>query len=299
MHFFSKRFFIHVKWIILLIAVATFCFSCTSNNVQKEANKDDIKVMSFNIRYGTANDGVNSWENRKQFLFDVIKNYDPDLLGIQEALLPQIQELMDRFSDYLLVGVGREDGKQAGEYSCILYKMHRFDMDTTDTFWFSDTPEIPNSKTWGNNITRICTWIRLTDRITKKKFYHYNLHLDHESQNSREKSSELLVKKALSPKGYLPIIISGDFNAGENNKAIETILDNSFKDTYRELNDKTDNEATYHAFTGKTNGERIDFIFTNNRFEVLQSDIIRANLNGKYPSDHFPVTATVRLKKIN
>ena len=155
------------------------------------ARQPELVVMSFNIRYGTAADGENHWTARRKLLLDVVKRQKADLIGLQEALDFQIREIVNAVRDYAVVGVGRDDGKAAGEYSAILYRRDRFHVADAGTFWLSDTPSVVASKTWGNNITRICTWARFVDR-GGQAFWHYNVHLDHQSQPSRERSTQLL-----------------------------------------------------------------------------------------------------------
>ena len=278
----------NIIFIVLLLncLTATICYS------QQKSN-DELKVMTFNIRYGTADDGENSWEYRKNNVVETIKNFNPDLLGLQEALQLQIDEFLKQMPNYTYVGVGRDDGKSAGEHSCIFYIKDRFDVDSSGTFWFSETPDVIASKSWGNNITRICTWALFRDKPSGKTFYMFNVHLDHESQPSREKSTELLVKK-INQKS-LPIILTGDFNCSDDNTAIQTILGSGLIDTYRKLHEKNPNEGTFNSFKGETNGDKIDFIFVSNDFEVNRSEIVRTNYNGKYPSDHFPVTSILKL----
>lgn len=252
-------------------------------------SEKELKVMTFNIRYGTANDGENSWQFRNDNVVRTIQAFKPDLLGLQEALKFQIDELLMQLPGYAYAGSGRDDGKNAGEHSCIFYQKDRFTVDSAETFWFSETPSIVASKSWGNNITRICTWVRLHDKYLRKDFYLFNVHLDHESQPSREKSTELLMKR-INEK-TLPVILTGDFNCGEENRAINTIVSSGLIDTYRILNERQHNEGTFNSFKGETDGEKIDFIFTTKDFQVRQSEIIRTSYDGKFPSDHFPVTA--------
>ena len=277
---------------IIFIVLLLNCLTATISYSQQKSN-DELKVMTFNIRYGTADDGENSWEYRKNNVVETIKNFNPDLLGLQEALQLQIDEFLKQMPNYTYVGVGRDDGKSAGEHSCIFYIKDRFDVDSSGTFWFSETPDVIASKSWGNNITRICTWALFRDKPSGKTFYMFNVHLDHESQPSREKSTELLVKK-INQKS-LPIILTGDFNCSDDNTAIQTILGSGLIDTYRKLHEKNPNEGTFNSFKGETNGDKIDFIFVSNDFEVNRSEIVRTNYNGKYPSDHFPVTSILKL----
>ena len=279
-------FLINILFVSLLLNGFT-----TTISYSQQKNNDELKVMTFNIRYGTANDDENSWEYRKNNVVETIKNFNPVLLGLQEALQLQTDEFLNQMPNYSYVGVGRDDGKSAGEHSCIFYLKDRFDLDSSGTFWFSETPNIVASKSWGNNITRICTWALFRDKLSGKSFYMFNVHLDHESQLSREKSAELLIRK-INQKS-LPIILTGDFNCGSDNPAVKTILSSGLIDSYRKLHSKTPNEGTFNSFKGETNGDKIDFIFVTKDIKVKQSEIIRTNYNGKYPSDHFPVTTEI------
>ncbi len=258
-------------------------------------DRDNLRIMSFNLRYGTAEDGENSWRFRKENVVTVIKESKPDLIGFQEALNFQNEELLKMMPEYSCAGAGRDDGRSAGEFSSVFYRKDRIEVDTIKTFWFSDTPEIPGSKNWGNNITRICTWIHARDKLTGESFYHFNLHLDHESQYSRERSALLVIKKIQEKKE--PVILTGDFNCGEENNAIKSILSGGMKDCYRLRNSKRENEGTFNSFKGETGGDRIDFVFISDGLDAEKSEIIRRNFEGKYPSDHFPVTAVIGFRK--
>ncbi len=263
-----------------------------------------IRVMTFNIRVGTAPDGENRWQNRKDLVIEVIRKNHPDLLGLQEALRFQIDALLEALPQYAEIGRGRDDGKTAGEYSPILYRRDRFQVRTHDTFWFSDTPAVPGSMTWGNHYPRICTWARFAETGSDFGFYYYNLHLDHQSQNSRVKSAVLLSRRIRERSPVLPIIVTGDFNAGEDNPAIRFLRGQESRlegeespgliDTFRRLHPDASPVGTFNGFTGERTGPKIDFILVSKSFEVLSAGIDRENRNGRYPSDHFPVTATIR-----
>lgn len=288
----TKTKFVHqlINLVVGLIVIVLLSNCLIVNPVQAQS-KRELKVMTFNIRYGTANDGENSWQFRKDNVVQTIKNFNPDLLGLQEALQLQIDEFLKQMPNYAYVGVGRDDGKKAGEHSCIFYSKDRFQVDSTQTFWFSETPDVVASKSWGNNITRIGTWVRLHDRLSGKAFYVFNVHFDHESQPSRQKSAELLVKK-INGKS-LPVILTGDFNCTDYNPAIKTILSSGLIDTYRKLHAKQQNEGTFNSFKGETSGDKIDFIFVSKDFETKSSEIVRTSYDGTFPSDHFPVTAVI------
>lgn len=260
---------------------------------------EPITVMSFNIRYGTAPDGDNHWTLRRGFLFDVVREQDADIIGLQEALDSQIREITDAVPGYAVVGVGRDDAKAGGEFSAILVRTDRYHVAAAGTFWLSDSPSVPGSASWGNRITRICTWARLIDR-DGTALWIFNVHLDHESQPSRERSTELLRRRIdTRPFPSEPVIITGDFNVGEDNPAIRTLVgDTAFVDTFRVVHPDERQVGTYTAFKpGQLDGPKIDYVFVQRGVEVLSAEIIRTARDGRYPSDHFPVVARVRLPR--
>ena len=260
---------------------------------------DPIRVMSFNIRYGTADDGRNSWEFRRDLVGQVIRQNDPDILGIQEALAFQILELEEVMPGHRRIGVGREDGVAAGEFAAIYYRSQRFEIDSSGTFWLSETPKVPGSMHWGNRITRICTWVRLVESESDDALYVFNVHFDHQSQPSRERSAELVAQRIAERLHDDPVILMGDFNAGEDNPAMRHLRGETttpsiqLTDTFRSLHPDATGTGTFGAWVGETLGDRIDAILVRD-FEVLEADIVRDSRGGQYPSDHFPVTAILR-----
>jgi endonuclease/exonuclease/phosphatase family metal-dependent hydrolase len=258
---------------------------------------EPLSVMSFNIRYGTASDGENRWTNRREFLFDVVRQADADVIGLQEALDGQIREIAAAVPGYAVVGVGRDDGRTRGEYAAILFRTSRLHVSDSGTFWLSDTPEQVASRTWGNTVTRICTWARFVDR-DGRAFWHYNVHLDHQSQPSRERSTALLAERIAARRSTdEPAVITGDFNAGEDNPALTTLRSAGFGDTFRVLHPDANQVGTFTGFDlESTAGPKIDYVLVPAGSEVLDAAILRTSRDGRYPSDHFPVTARVRLR---
>lgn len=260
------------------------------------APADSLLVMSFNIRYGTADDGENHWLKRREMLFALLREHQADVIGLQEALHGQIEEILAAVPGYAYVGVGRADGRQAGEYAAILYKTSRLRVRRSDTFWFSDTPHVVRSTSWGNRIERICTWAYFEDRAGPS-FYVYNVHLDHQSQPSRERSAALLLSVAAARDPKAPAIVTGDFNAGESNPATRAMLA-AFRDSYRVRHPEATEVGTFSGFTyGQTKGDKIDYVFVGPEIEVLEAEILRTSRDGRYPSDHFPVIAKLRLPR--
>lgn len=270
--------------------------------VQPQAQMAPLGAMTFNIRFGTARDGDHAWPLRRDLAFHVIRDFDPAVLGVQEALRFQLDEIRAQLPHYGEVGVGREDGAEEGEYSAILYDQRRLDLLDHGTFWLSDTPEVPGSATWGNRITRIATWARFRDRDAGSTFHVFNTHWDHESQPARLNSATLLLDR-IRARSFPddPLLLMGDFNAGEDNPAFQALLappapgHAPLYDTFRAVHPDALGTGTYHAFTGDRSGDKIDAILASPHWQTLDADIVRFSQNGIYPSDHFPVTATLRL----
>jgi endonuclease/exonuclease/phosphatase family metal-dependent hydrolase len=265
-----------------------------------------LKVMTFNLRYGTAPDGENAWELRKPLTFDVFNRQDADLVGIQEGLDQQLQDIDAAVPGYARIGVGRDDGKTKGEYSAIYYKTARLDVDASGTFWFSDTPEVVGSKTWGNELPRICSWAHFVEKSTGYGFYQFNVHLDAYVQVAREKSVVLLMQRvAARPVGADAAIVTGDFNAAEDNLANQfmrgaALLEGSanplpLSDSYRVIHPSETEVGTFHGFEGGTSGPKIDYVYLLPSETALAAAIDRTHDANRYPSDHYPVTATIRL----
>jgi len=255
-----------------------------------------LRVMTFNVRFGTAQDGEDSWPKRKDMFMDVIRDFGPDVLGTQEGLRFQIDEMAEEFPDLVAIGGGRDE-EGSNEYSSILVDRNRFDVTHAETFWLSDTPDEPASTSWGNQLPRICVMVRLLDKKTGERFLVANTHWDHQSQEAREKGATLMVERIKeSRRGDEPVIVMGDFNAGEENPAYLTLLEMNLRDSFRDVHPDAEEVGTFHAFRGRTTGQKIDGILVTDNWETLDANIDHTNRDGRYPSDHFPVTAVLRLK---
>jgi len=269
-----------------------------------------LRIMTFNIRYGSANDGENHWNKRKEMVCNVLRDHPSDVVGLQEALRFQIDTIREAHPVYGEIGVAREDGVIDGEYSCILYRTDRFGVGESGTFWLSDTPDVAGSNTWGAACVRICSWARLIETKTGKAFYIYNLHLDHVSQPSKEKSAVLLAERIKNRRFKEPFVVTGDFNAGEGNQVIRYLKGEidmegsdgsraktpvSMIDTFRVLHPDIKDVRTAHEFKGTRQGNKIDYVFMPQGAKVLEAEILYDNVDGRYPSDHFPVIARLNL----
>ena len=176
----------------------------------------------------------------------------------------------------------------------VLWRMERYELLADGNFWFSDTPGVPGSRTWGNTVTRICTWVRLRDRSSGRTVSAFNVHLDHESQPSRERSAAMLLARIALRGNDDPVLVTGDFNAGEANPAVAAMR-TRFRDSYRTVHPSDSIAGTFHAFRGDSAGEKIDYVFVSPEWTVLGAAILRTSVAGRYPSDHFPVIARLRL----
>ncbi len=265
------------------------------------AETPTLRVMTFNIRYGTANDGDNAWDKRKAFVVDVIRDFDPDLLGTQEVLAVQADYLEEQLPDYTLVGVGRDDGKRQGEFSAALYKKSRFTKLDSGTFWLSETPDVPGSKSWDSSLPRIVTWVRLRDKDAGgRECLWLNTHWDHRGRQARVESGRIIRRWIDRHAGGAPVILTGDLNVNDDHEGFAALVDADatpqLLDVYRQANEKPQpDEATSHGFGGRTRGRRIDFVLGTAELPVTEADIVRASRMGLYPSDHYPVTAVLKV----
>ena len=258
----------------------------------------DLKVMTYNIRLSLESDKENSWNNRKQETMALMSYYHPDYFGVQEAIPQQMIDIKTNLKDYDFVGVGRDDGKNQGEYSAIFYDKSKLDVLKSGTFWLSETPEKP-SKGWDAAYNRVCTYAFFKIKKTGKQFLAMNLHFDHVGDVARVNSAKLILEKIkkLNPKN-VPLTLTGDFNLTDDSEPIKIIsksLDNVF---YHSKKTHYGPKGTFTGFDINTiPQDRIDYIFVKG-FEVLSNRTIndrRENL--LYPSDHFPILAEINFKK--
>jgi endonuclease/exonuclease/phosphatase family metal-dependent hydrolase len=248
------------------------------------------QFASYNIRYDNKNDVGNLWKDRLPHVISLIQFHKVGLLGTQEGLSHQIQQLSEGL-EYEYLGVGRDDGAQKGEYTAILFDPKLYKLEESGTFWLSPTPETP-SKGWDAALNRICTWGRFKDQ-KGKRFYVFNLHYDHVGQQARVESSKLVMAKVkeINTKN-LPAVLMGDFNVTPDNPAYATITGNSeWKDS--RLVSKIPSYGPNGSFTAfnweRMPDEIIDHVFVRGKIDVIRHGILTDNYGKKYPSDHFPV----------
>lgn len=260
------------------------------------AGAQSVAIMTYNIRYDNPGDGINQWSSRKEKVYDLIRKYDPDLLGVQEALHHQLTDITGNVKTYAYIGVGRDDGKEKGEYSAILYKKDRFDVLAKGTFWLSETPEVAGSKSWDAAITRVATWAKMRDKKSRREFFLINTHFDHIGREARTKSATLLKTKALDLGRGLPVVITGDFNCTREELPYKTIMDKSGLTLIDPA--PQDPPGTFCSFTVNSITCRgIDYIFHTPEWTASNYRVIPDNDGKNYPSDHLPVLTELSLPK--
>lgn len=264
-----------------------------------------VRVVTFNVRTGNANDGDNSWGKRKGAFVTVWKGLVGDLYGIQEATPAQLADISDALPAYARFGQGR-DGGQAGEHSDIYYKTARFKVIEKGTFWLSPTPEKPGSKGWDSAFPRICTWGRFEEKTSGYRFYHFNTHLDHKGPTARQQGIKLIAARIAARTGKdEPVFLTGDFNSDEDgvperylrgDMAIDGAkISEPMRDSFRVLFPNAKGVRTAHGFNGGTNGAKIDYVFIGKGITPTDAGIDHSKPNGRFPSDHYPVWTTAEL----
>ncbi len=269
----------------------------------------ELAAMTFNIRFNNPADGKNAWPHRRDDVAKLIARERPDLVGMQEALAGQIDDLKERLADYDWYGVGRDDGKANGEFAPIFYRRDRFDVLDKGTFWLSKTPDEVGSKGWDAALPRIASWLRLRDKKSGQALLFANVHFDHRGGQARLESARLLRRKLLGIAGDAPIVLVGDFNAAPESTPYKALVEGTQSD------DATDNgkksailrdahglvekpegpNTTWNGFDKPVDGNRIDHVFVDHGWAVTAYRIVDDKTDdGRFYSDHFPIVAKFR-----
>ena len=258
-----------------------------------------IRVLSFNIRCEYGADDFNGWAYRKEQVFDVLRMCDAELIGLQEVTPIQSSDLGDVLSGYFGLTVGRDDGV-SGEATAIFVKKDRFDILDHGFFWCSETPEKEGSIGWDAVFPRIVAYVVLKDKQSPTEFCFFNTHFDHVGKIARRMSSRLLIQKVEEISQGKATLVVGDFNARPRTETIRLFLENGYSESKRAFKPKRGQpKVSFHAFEydpqrSDPSMEWIDYIFTKG-FRTLDFDVISTSVNGRYPSDHFPISATVQI----
>ena len=275
---------------LLVLLSLLFAFGFTSAQT--------YTVATFNIRYENEDDTGNLWKNRAPVVAALIRFHDFDVFGTQEGFDNQLEDITSALPQYSRSGVGRDDGKKAGEFSAVFYKTSKFKLLDRGDFWLSETPDKPSLGWDATCCNRICSWVHLQDKKTGKKFYFFNAHFDHQGVKARVESSKLVLKKIQSIAGKAPVIFTGDLNGDHNSEWYRALANSGvLSDTYKMVEYPYLNNGSFNSFKG-TNGRMgvIDHIFVNTAFKASKWGVLTDTYHSKFPSDHFPVMAVVTIK---
>lgn len=279
--------------LIVLLLCAWFSLSA-----QTTPPPTSLVVMSYNIRFNNPQDGPNAWPQRKDLLTRQIRFHQPDIIGMQEVLQGQLDTLAERLPRHAWVGVGRDDGRMAGEFAPVFYRTDRFELADWGTFWLSESPD-QVSTGWDAALPRICTWLRLREKTSGQVILVANTHFDHVGEKARRESVRLIHRRlaALNPDD-LPVIITGDFNLTPEKEAIR-FLQSNYLDAW--INSRVPTYGpvgTYNGFQADHPLDgRIDYIFCSpDHWQVYRVAHLSTLRQGRYPSDHLPVVAELRLR---
>lgn len=257
----------------------------------------DLTVMSFNIRFGTANDGDNSWENRKEIVIDMIREQDPAVIGTQECLDFQADYLVEQLPQCRWFGVGREaDG--SGERMAILYRADLVSPIESGNFWLSETPHVPGSSSWNSACNRMATWAKFHHHASGQPFYFVNTHLDHRSEPARQGGSKVVLDFIKALPDNVPLVLTGDFNSiAVSSTPYSVLVEGGLIDAWDHATEQVGPAVTWGAFNAPKvdSDRRIDWIMTRGGFVADRCETVTYNRDGRYPSDHFPVVAHLKV----
>lgn len=273
------------------------CFAASFILLMAAAHAQKITIGTFNIRFDNPRDSGNLWVDRAPVVSNLIRFHDFDILGIQEGLKNQLDDINTALPEYARYGKGRDDGKDAGEHSAIFYKKDRFSLLKSGDFWLSETPGKPGKGWDATCCNRICSWIYLEDKKRKKKFYAFNVHFDHQGVVARRESSKLILQKIKEIAGNAPVLLTGDFNGGRDSEWYQAIATSgSLIDVFTKVKFPYANNSSMNGFRAPRGSAVIDHIFMTKQFQASKWGILTDTYFGKYPSDHFPVLGVVELK---
>lgn len=275
-------------------------FSFILNEVQN-SNSNRLRVMTYNIRFDNPADGVHAWPNRKELVASVIRFHKADIIGVQEALEHQIQDLMELLPGYDWVGVGRNED-EGGEFSAILYRSSVVTVKAAQTFWLSESPDEPGSQSWDSSLPRIATWAHFVTSSEERELFVLNTHFDHRGEQARLESAHLIKEQTSRLANGLPVIVMGDLNATSEQPPLALLSDTPLPDG-RSLHDGFVHSlqphhgpaSTWTGFTKIEADRRIDYIFASEDLPIHYHAILTDKLEDRYPSDHLPVLVEVGL----
>lgn len=285
------------------------CFSLTTsgpalgqdNGTDVAATSGEmLRVMTFNVRLGTVNDGPDHWNLRKENLVQTIKNHNPDIIGTQETWDFQAEFISEQIAEFTYVGQSRRS-RGRGEQVGIFFRTSRFVKLTEGHFWLGETPDKPGTQGWDSAYPRMVTWLKLWDRMNQRNIYFVNTHFDNRGVVARKEAAKMIRQFIRELPETADVILSGDFNSGENSEPYQAMFSeltgsqSPLVDAFRVANpERTNLEGTMNEFEGKDDGDRIDWIATTRSLQITSAIIDKISFDGRFPSDHFPVVVELK-----
>jgi endonuclease/exonuclease/phosphatase family metal-dependent hydrolase len=275
-----------MKIVTLLCLILFVITGCSTQNEKKIT----LNVATFNLRFDNPRDGENAWAYRKDMVRGLIRFHDFHIMGTQEGLKHQLVDILE-LENFAYVGVGRDDGKHAGEHSAIFYRTDMFEVVKHGDFWFSETPDIPSMGWDARCCYRICSWAKFREKTSGTEFFVFNVHYDHQGVVARKNSSLMLVERINEIAGDAHVFALGDFNATPKQEPIQIIVNNGFRDAfYATLQPPYGPIGTFNGFRlDHPMQNRIDYIFVTEGITVNRYGVLTDMRYGRFPSDHFPV----------
>ena len=289
---------------LLLFAIPIFLLSFQEANliVPTKSENSSIAVLSFNIRYNNPKDGTNAWPHRKDKVAGLIRFHKVEIVGLQEVLIDQRDELINLLPEFACLGVGRTDGKEEGEFAPIMYLKERFNLLDDGTIWLSETPSIP-SKGWDAALNRIVTWGKFEDNKTGEIFFFFNTHFDHRGKTARKESARLLLNEIQNIALESPVVVTGDFNFESGDIPYEVLTETPGSTVLYDAQYLSEQAhygpvSTYGGGFDEAckTGKKIDYIFTKNQVNVKRHGVLTDSWAGICPSDHMPVYGEIYFK---
>jgi endonuclease/exonuclease/phosphatase family metal-dependent hydrolase len=286
-----------MKTLFYLLLISLICLSC---NTQDKPN--ELKVITFNIRFDNPGDAPNDWKNRIPVVRDYLNAELPDIMGVQEALYHQNEDILEMLPGYAYLGTGRDDGQRSGEFSPIFYNTGKLEVVGHSQFWLSETPDVPGSIGWEAILPRVVTWARFKHIDSQNEFYVFNTHYSHVSDLARKMSMEFMSEKIQEIAGDEPVIVTGDFNITKGSELYNHMVNHLKKQNNLNnteliaLNIVPPVDNTFNGYRDDVNPRVIDYIFVNHHFDVKKYAVDTYKQDSLFVSDHWPVRVSLQLK---
>jgi endonuclease/exonuclease/phosphatase family metal-dependent hydrolase len=277
----TRRQTVEKAWMFRLVLFLAIVLPCLGQT---------LKVMSYNVRYPSKDDGADLWDKRRDIFIASIKQAQPDLIGTQELFKLQGDYLVEKLPEYSWFGTSRR-GNSEDEHMGVFYRRGRLRLQEQGQFWLSETPTVAGSQSWNMSLPRMVTWGLF--EAGGKQFYLLNTHFAHRRQDeeARMKAVAVIAEKIAGLKKGVPVILTGDFNAPAGGAVHQALLATGMLDSRSLAGRKTGPEGTFHGFKGQPGEARIDWILVSAAWKVAANETITFSQDGRFPSDHFPVLA--------